>query len=526
MYIEPNTVIKILRNCPLDNSYDHTIFFTSASAQQSYFSDHAKYTLDKQSYQRVKRGYMRVSVQAENLYDCNYLMFQNTSFGTKWFYAFIKSVEYVNNVTSEIEFEIDVMQTWFFDYTFKKSFVEREHATNDAIGANTVPERVELGDYVSDDFDGTAKLGSKSIVVAATFQYFPESKEILDMPGTMYGGVYSGLCYNAFPATTTGAAGVTELIQEASKAGKDSGIVAIFMLPTNMLVDSYGGTKSYEISKSKNISTLGSYKPRNNKLYTYPYNFLYVTNLQGNSATYPYEYFSGSTCVFGLAGDCTPNPSCILYPINYKGVVANYDEKLSISGWPQCAYNTDAYKAWLAQNGASLATGALTSGVSTYVGAGFGIASALAMTNPVTGAIALGAAAVGGAVSMFSTVANTVATVYEHSIMPRQAHGSTGSTTLAAVGILDFAFMHKHIRPEYAEIIDGYFDVFGYATNRVKIPNRNGRPHWNYVKVLGAVLVGSVPADDMKLIVRIYEKGITFWNNGSEVGDYSLDNSL
>ena len=179
MYIEPNTVIKILKDCPLDNSYDHTIFFTSASAQVSFFSEHTKYTLDKQSYQRVKRGYMRVSIQAENLYDCNYLMFQNTSFGTKWFYAFIKSVEYVNNVTSEIEFEIDVMQTWLFDYTFKKSFVEREHATNDAIGANTVPERLELGDYVSDDFDGTAKLGELSIVVAATFQYFPESNSHL-----------------------------------------------------------------------------------------------------------------------------------------------------------------------------------------------------------------------------------------------------------------------------------------------------------------------------------------------------------
>lgn len=518
MYIEPNTVIKILKDCPLDNSYDHTIFFTSASAQFSFFNEHTKYTLDKQSYQRVKRGYMRVSIQAENLYDCNYLMFQNTSFGTKWFYAFIKSVEYVNNVTSEIEFEIDVMQTWFFDYTFKKSFVEREHAIDDTIGANTVPERVELGDYISDGVDGTEMLGNKSIVVAATFQYFPESNEIVDMPGTMYGGVYSGLCYNAFPTTETGEANVTKLIQKASEAGKDNGIVAIFMIPTSMLTDSKGSGKKYTISKSKNINSLGSYTPRNNKLYTYPYNFLYVTNIQGNSAAYPYEYFSGSTCEFVLGGDCSPNPSCILYPLNYKGAQANIDEKLTLSGWPQCAYNTDAYKAWLAQNSASLATGGITSVMS----AGVGVAGALVMSNPVTAGIAIGMTAV----SLFTKIANTVATVHEHSIMPRQAHGSTGSTTMEALGLLDFAFMHKHIKPEYAEIIDGYFDMYGYATNRVKIPNRNGRPHWNYVKVLGAVLVGSVPADDMKLITNIYEKGITFWNNGYDVGNYSLDNSL
>lgn len=56
---------------------------------------------------------MRVEKKAEDLYDCNYLAFQNTSFGSKWFYAFITSVEYVNNITSEITFEIDVLQTYF-----------------------------------------------------------------------------------------------------------------------------------------------------------------------------------------------------------------------------------------------------------------------------------------------------------------------------------------------------------------------------------------------------------------------------
>ena len=38
------------------------------------------------------------------------MMFQNSAYGDKWFYAFITSVEYVNDVTSNISFEIDVMQ--------------------------------------------------------------------------------------------------------------------------------------------------------------------------------------------------------------------------------------------------------------------------------------------------------------------------------------------------------------------------------------------------------------------------------
>ena len=55
-------------------------------------------------------------MNVEALYNCNYLAFQNASFGGKWFYAFIDSVEYVNNVTSEVTYTIDVMQTWHFQY--------------------------------------------------------------------------------------------------------------------------------------------------------------------------------------------------------------------------------------------------------------------------------------------------------------------------------------------------------------------------------------------------------------------------
>ena len=145
MYIEPNTIIKILKNCPLDTTYDHTIFFDTQENQTAYFNGLVKYTLNNQTYQRVNKNRMRVQYKADDLYDCNYIMFQNTSYGNKWFYAFIKSVEYINNITSEIEYEIDVMQTWFFDYTLGQCFVEREHSATDNIGDNLVPENLEQG---------------------------------------------------------------------------------------------------------------------------------------------------------------------------------------------------------------------------------------------------------------------------------------------------------------------------------------------------------------------------------------------
>lgn len=75
-------------------------------------------------------------------------------------------------------------------------------------------------------------------------------------------------------------------------------------------------------------------------------------------------------------------------------------------------------------------------------------------------------------------------------------------------------------------MIDDYFTMFGYAIKRVKVPNRNSRPHWNYVKTIGCTLTGSIPSDDMKKICNIYNNGITFWKNGSEIGHYELDNTV
>lgn len=85
MYIEPGTNIRILKDVPLDTTYDHTIFFTDGTTQENYFMGLQKYNLTNYTYQRVKKGVSRVGIKADNLYDCNYMMFQNTSFGSKWF---------------------------------------------------------------------------------------------------------------------------------------------------------------------------------------------------------------------------------------------------------------------------------------------------------------------------------------------------------------------------------------------------------------------------------------------------------
>ena len=50
------------------------------------------------------------------------------------------------------------MQTWCYDYTFGKTFVERQHSKDDVLYANTQPEGLELGA----DYDRATKLTYKT----------------------------------------------------------------------------------------------------------------------------------------------------------------------------------------------------------------------------------------------------------------------------------------------------------------------------------------------------------------------------
>lgn len=67
----------------------------------------------------------------DDLVGYNYVMYQNTHYSNKWFYAFILKMEYINDNMTRIVITTDPFQTWQFDITFMQSFVEREMiATN------------------------------------------------------------------------------------------------------------------------------------------------------------------------------------------------------------------------------------------------------------------------------------------------------------------------------------------------------------------------------------------------------------
>ena len=168
----------------------------------------------------------------------------------------------------------------------------------------------------------------------------------------------------------------------------------------------------------------------------------------------------------------------------------------------------------MAQNKANLAV----STVGNVLKIGGGIVAAI-------GSGGIGAAAgLSVAASGVSGLVNTAQEVYQHNLTPDQMEGSAAAGDIMSVaGNNGFYSYCRCIQPEYARIIDDYFDKYGYAINRVKVPDRSSRPSWNYVKTKDAVITGTCPVDDMAKIRAIFDRGLTFWH-GDYVGDYSRSN--
>lgn len=511
MYIQPLTNIRILKNVPLDKTYDHTIYFSNATNQYNYFVGLQKYNLTNYTYQRVRKGVARVGIKSDNLYDCNYMMFQNTAFGTKWFYAFITSVEYVNNECSEITFELDVMQTWFFNYTVDTCFVAREHSVNDDLFENLLPEPVELGEMVyNDSLSVMSPLSPLAVIVAIIKDDGGESTTLAQ--GKVYDGVFGGATLFAYNIDDT--EGINAKIAEYAQ--KENNIVSIYTAPviaTEQAIPTGGvelGSKNtpyHHVFDFDNISgseTLNGYRPKNKKLYSYPYNMISIVTPNGGELKTRYEYFTTGKPQFDIYCSITQPVQATVFPKAYKGTERFVNECITINTFPICSWAIDSYQAWIAQQG---------------------VASINRMvSSTITGALMGGG--VGAGIGLVKGVSGLLMENYQASIASDDSKGNFNNGGVASgAKINQFYIGRKCCKSQFARVIDDFFTRFGYATNQLKVPNRNSRPHWNYVQTVDCTLSGTVPADDLRTICDIYNNGITFWKNGSEVGNYSLDNS-
>lgn len=577
--IHPDTSVTLYRGIPFPQDYSSTLWFTTKGQQTDFFNtwrDQEEFT--EVSYQR-QNGRIRVSALGDRAHFYNYLSFTNPDSNYRY-YAFITDCEYINNNTYSFSFTIDVIQSFMHVLTPHPVYIDRQHVNNDTKGYNTQPEpfsafgqllyecvaspvsnvkdvpsysALELGGDIPDK--GSHFFGDQSLcAIVLTSEDYRNHVEwdtqynpaYVIEPSLLNGVMFSGLYHFVYPFFIGDGSWVGQLknlIAFLSRTGLVDSVVTIYTAPYGLGASAFNENEhGVDFRLVVDNSKLGVYQPKNNKLYTYPYNYLYVSNNEGNGATYKFEYFDkyeqnyGET-FFSFTGLLNPNAVLGLFPRNYASSLYNVNELLTTSPYPQISWYSDVYQAYCALNSGKInaqktnleidlqqgyatdSVNMLMGGITTAMKASIGWADVSGLASPVMGMV-------NRSIDYQQEIRNIDAQMYDISVIPNQAHGNAASDPVIGAGVKGFTFYRVYPNSESAKIIDDYFTMFGYHIGTIAVPNFTGRKNFNYVKVKGQLFTGQAPAPALASINQIFNMGITLYHNIDTYGDNLADNTI
>lgn len=530
MIVVPDSDIILIKS-PLKLDNYNQITFSNTTAQYNYFHGLTHLEYDDCTYQR-KDGVIRYAtgdnIRFEDLLQYNYCMYKNESYKDKWFYAFITDIRYVNDGMAEVTIETDVFQTWQFNITYMNSFIEREHVADDTIGLHTIPENVELGEYITNTENRNTQLTHYAILVASTVDLETYASD----GGNAYGGVYQGYNLYRFSNSSTGRTALQNVLMRMNTDQKLNAIVGIFLCPWGFFTTegqeiegdkvtpessprgfSWGATGSGD-TRVQRLTTLNGYSPKNNKLKTYPYMYMLMDNGNGSQAIYRYEDFNLNDIDFTITGTPSFGGSYYVLPENYGGNAPNnWKNRLHGGKIPTCGFQNDTFINWLTANAVPITTGLASDSITAISGAGMAAGG--------------NAGGISSLLHGFFGVANSINELEYHSKMPPQHVGNadTGDVNFVS-GITTFTAYGMSIKQEYARVIDDFFQMYGYKVNRLATPNIHKRLNWDYIKCIDVNLEGDIPEKDLDKIRELFNNGCTFWHDTSTFLNYSASNTI
>lgn len=540
-----NSKILLVKNIHLDREYTNVLSYTESQMLELCLSNLVAQA-DNYSFIR-STGSIMSGFTYEQCLQANYIAFQNPDYSNKWFFAWIDDVIYKGDKNTEIRFTVDAWSTWFDKWQKKVCFINRQHTNNDSIGANTLPENLDVGDVVQEVITEDSSYGNEYgywIAVASNWKIkdYSTGNEALDVnKGIQYAGitVYDNTVFGTqlFFFNITELSSFTDLYLFLLRTNNDKHIADvenIFIVP-NIAIEqrkltqhnaSVVGqnfsfyTMSYDITPQifntviNKLTSFSDYTPKNNKCFVYPYNYLLVSNNQGSNNIYRYEDFNSNNCVFENQFSLSIGGSCRIVPKNYKRMATNDDEALTLGKYPTCAWSSDAFINWLTQNSVNMAVS---------LGLTAGSLAATVATGGATLPILAGATT-----TVASTAGNTIGQFHQASLLPNISGGQANGDIIWSANRNKFSFRQMRAKTEYMKIIDDYFTRFGYAVRKLETPNITGRKYWNYVEIGSSEEIGygEVPTKFMNTINNACRKGVTIWHNHENIGNYDLNNSI
>ncbi|HWI49443.1 MAG TPA: hypothetical protein VNU45_14590, partial [Rummeliibacillus sp.] len=526
------------------------------------------------------KTFIAVNKSIDDLFATNYLMFQNTSYNTKWFYAFVTSLEYVNTSVTNVYFEIDVFQSWKFEMNFKPSYVLREHRplwnTDGTPVINTVDEGLNYGT----EYD-TVKIDN---YLPYTDIYFLVivSKVALHLTSTPITPVLNGspqpLSYYVHPFRLDGTSPFMQVGSVGLNASTfDQVLKAIYTdeASVNNVVSLYvteyfGYPPSYDsgndlltfddasfgvadigsantiylknlpsyLKKSKNFGDKysGFTTPTESKLLMYPYTVTVLDDLRGNRQEIKNEYVTTNDLTIYTRGSLGTSSKISYHVEDYSILnatslpdgVASMEHALINNNPNDVPILSEYLSAYLQGNRNSIHNqrdSILWNGQMNALSSGFGAIGSAVSGN--VGGLAQGVIGYGqGLGNTLLQLQGINAKIKDIGNMSPNMVKQGGNTNFDfGHGFTGLYVIKKQIKPEYRNKLEDFFNMFGYKLNEVKIPNFHTRQNWNFVQTKSCNIQANINNEDLQELKTIFDNGITLWHT-DDVGNYSLTNEV
>lgn len=216
-------------------------------------------------------------------------------------------MDYINDNCTHIHIELDVFQTYQFDFIYKQCFVEREHVNDDTIGLHTQPESIEHGDYIMNDETAITNL-------ATSFIYIIQSPVWANYTGAYRSTDLGGITFKGLVYVTDQITKVNDIISGLN--GENVEPTNVYIVPKAITTwtppsnpsswqdyEWHGQVAPREIAYTyTKPSSINSYVPTNKKLLAFPYNYMIVSNNNGSSMKLKFEHFNSVDCELEIEG--------------------------------------------------------------------------------------------------------------------------------------------------------------------------------------------------------------------------------
>jgi hypothetical protein len=452
----------------------------------------------------IESGSFRIRRTINDLSYINYIAILNNANDRSPIFAFITNLNYIADDVTEVLFNIDLFSTYCQTLDYQDCYIKRMTVNNDAKYMWLQEENLTAGDYVVnstlEDYTVNWNFGFSAVTDSTGYP----------LNGKVYDNIFSVAEFKGYPDYGS----VVEQLQYYNSHDKIDNVCDVLQYPREC-GDSVGGNNIHRAVDIKYIdmpTNIDGYVPKNNKLFNFPYVRCLIVSSDGESLELKPELTTDNQGRIQYRKDVmvVPIEQIVVTVGNYSGYTASNNklDRLFITGFPQVTWASDNYRAWVARN-----------------------KPARDFENDVIkGEIAYGIASK----NLIPTLIDTSQKLVNRYIEDQTAmitndqtihKGSNLGIDVATdtFGVISYV---QTIKAKQAELIDNYFNAFGYAINKVSF-FRPSRTRFDYVETSGNIFRrksegAGVPNLAIDRLNSVANSGIRIWHSISELNRGNL----